>query len=413
MTALVRVLGWLLDRFPALRSRDFFLFWVGAVVSLVGTWVQNTAQPWLVLELTGSALWLGLIGFVATAPIAIFSLLGGALADRLPKRALLIGTQMVFMLVALSLALLVSFDRIRVWHIIVASLIAGAAMAVDMPARQAFVPHLAGRENLSNAIGLSSVAFNSARVAGPAVAGILIARGGMALCFYLNAATFVAVIVALLSISDPGLPRPRERNGVLTDAKVGLYYVWHHRAIRAILLMLAVVILFGASYGVLLPILAQRVLGLEAAGFGMLMSSAGGGALVGALAASQSGGFRRKGRLLLAMATLFASALLALGSSRLVWLSMIAVGVAGLSLVVFMITCNTTIQTLADPIYRGRVMGVYVLAVTAPAPLGSLLAGGIAHWRGVPFAIALGAAVMGAFVIIVGIWVPMVRRMRT
>lgn len=413
MTALARVSVWLLDRFPALRSRDFFLFWVGAVVSLVGTWVQNTAQPWLVLELTGSALWLGLIGFLATAPIAIFSLLGGALADRLPKRALVIGTQIVFMLVALSLALLISYDRIRVWHIVVASLIAGAAMAVDMPARQAFVPHLAGRENLSNAIGLVSVAFNTARVAGPAVAGVLVARGGMALCFYLNAATFVAVIIALLAISDPGLPRPRERNGVLTDARVGLYYVWHHGAIRAILLMLAVVILFGISYGVLLPILAQRVLGLDAAGFGMLMSSAGFGALVGALAVSQAGGYRHKGRLLIAMGALFAAALLALATSRLVGLSMIAVGIAGFALVVFMITCNTTIQTLADPIYRGRVMGVYVLALTAPAPLGSLLAGSVAHWRGAPFAIALGAAVMGAFVVSVAVWVPMVRRIRT
>jgi len=324
-----------------------------------------------------------------------------------------VGTQAAFMLVALCLALLVSFDRIRVWHIIVASSIAGTAMAMDMPARQAFVPHLAGRDNLSNAIGLVSVAFNTARVAGPAVAGILVARGGMALCFYLNAATFVAVIAALLAIRDPGLPRPRERNGVLADARVGLHYVWGHRAIRAILLTLMVVILFGVSYGVLLPILAQRVLGLGAVGFGMLMSSAGIGALAGALAASQSGGYRHRGRLLLAMAMLFVIALLGLAASRLVWLSMTAVGIAGLSLVVFMITCNTTIQTLADPIYRGRVMGVYVLAITGPAPLGSLLAGSVAHWRGAPFAIAVGAALMGAFILAVGLWAPMVRRIRT
>jgi MFS family permease len=406
-------LGWLLSRFPALRSRDFSLFWFGALVSLSGTWIQNTAQSWLVLQLTKSALWLGIMGFVASLPTVIFALLGGALADRLPKRALVTVTQTAFMLVAFALALLVDFERVRVWHIVVASLVTGTGMAVDMPARQAFVPHLAGKDNLSNAIGLVSVAFNTARVAGPALAGYMVARGGMALCFYINAATFVAVIVALMLISDPGLPRPRERHSVITDARVGLYYVWNHRAIRAILLMLMVVTLCGASYGVLMPIVAQRVLGLGAAGFGMLMSSGGVGALVGALAASQTGTYRRKGRMLLAMALLFAIALLLLAGSRLLWLSMVAVGTASFSMLVFMITCNTTIQTLSDPIYRGRVMGVYMLSFVGPAPLGSLLMGALAHWRGAPFAIAVGASVMAAFVLIVGIWVPMVRRIRT
>jgi predicted MFS family arabinose efflux permease len=286
-------------------------------------------------------------------------------------------------------------------------------MAVDMPARQAFVPHLAGKDNLSNAIGLVSVAFNTARVAGPAAAGYIVARGGMAICFYINAATFVAVIAALLLISDRGLPRPRERDGVLTDARVGLYYVWNHRAIRAILLMMMAVTLFGASYGVLMPIIAQRVLGLGAAGFGMLMSSGGAGALLGALAASQTGGYRRKGRLLLAMALLFAVALLVLAASRLLGLSMLAVGVASFSLLVFMITCNSTVQTLADPLYRGRVMGVYMLSFVGPAPLGSLLTGALADWLGAPTAIAIGAGIMGTFVLVVGLWVPMVRRIRT
>ena len=275
--------------FAALKHRNFRLFFFGQLVSLTGTWMQNTAQSWLVYQLTGSKLLLGIVAAVGSAPMLLFSLWGGSVADRHPKRTVLLWTQSGMMVLAFVFAALVWSGLVRPWHILVLAALGGVAMAFDMPARQAFMVEMTSREDLMNALSLNSSIVNGARVVGPAVAGILIAQAGLAACFFLNGLSFLAVLAGLLMMRLPGFIPPAQPESNWQHALDGFAYVAKHRRVRTLLLLFAIVGVFGWSYSVLMPAFATDVLRVGSREYGMLLSANGVGALFGALTVATYG----------------------------------------------------------------------------------------------------------------------------
>src|SRR5216683_4777418 len=273
----------------ALGHRDFRLFWCGQLVSLIGTWMQSVGQAWLVLELTNSPFRLGVIGALQFGPILLFSFLSGAISDRVRKRRLLLGTQAALMLQAFTLAALVGSGHVQFWHVAVLAALYGLATTLDMPSRQSFIAHLVPRGDLMNAIALNSAVFNGARVVGPAVAGLLVARYGVGIAFLLNGLSFVAVIAALLAIRTEGEPRPRSGDTLGQEILQGIRYAWETPLIALILSLLFVMSLFVINFSVLVPLIAREVLHEGAHGFGLLMASLGIGAVAGAVALALAG----------------------------------------------------------------------------------------------------------------------------
>ncbi|HWP34172.1 MAG TPA: MFS transporter, partial [Thermodesulfobacteriota bacterium] len=273
----------------ALNHRDFRLFWSGQLVSLVGRWMQSVAQSWLVLELTGSALKLGLLQTLQFAPILLLSFPAGALADRVAKARLLVVTQLSLALAALALALLTWAGAVRYWHVLALAAVAGTAQALDTPARQSMTAELVGKEDLVNAIALNSGVFNAARIVGPALGGLLIARYGVAIAFFLNAVTYLPVVGALLAVRAAPAPRAAARSTLRADIADGLRYVAAAPRVALILGLVLVVSLFAINHTVVVPLLARDVLGEDARGFGFLMAALGAGALAGAALLAQFG----------------------------------------------------------------------------------------------------------------------------
>lgn len=376
--------------FASLRHRNYRLFFSGQLVSLIGTWLQSVAQSWLVLQLTNSALALGLVGAAGGAPLLVLSPVGGVVADRFNKHRLIVGTQLSFMVLALALATLTSLHLVRAWHVMIFAAVTGTVTAVDMPARQAFVVEMVGPRDLMNAIALNSTLFNAARVLGPALAGLLVVAVGVAGCFYLNGASYVAVIVALLMMRLPPLPPRRVTQSVTGELRAGVGYIRARGPLLALFGLLASVSLFASAYAVLLPVFAQDVLHTGAAGFGWLTASGGVGALAAALVVASRARPRYGLQLLGGVGGLCLSLLL-LAVSPYFLLSALALVGVGFSMVTFSATANTTIQTLVDDEFRGRVMGLYTLVFVGLGPLSSLLGGTLAHWWGVQVATMLTA----------------------
>src|ERR1044071_1223480 len=266
------VVGTMLWRqtFAALRHRNFRLFFAGQLVSLIGTWMQNTAQGWLVYQLTNSKLLLGVVAAVGSTPMMLFSIWGGSVADRHPKRQIVLWTQTTMMITALLLALLVATHQIQIWHILVLAAVSGLAMAFDMPARQAFMVEMTNREDLINTISLNSSIVNGARVLGPSAAGLLMARVGIEMCFFLNGLSFLAVIAGLYLMRLPRFVPPQRTSSAWAHAIEGFAYVWHHRRMRTILILFAIVGVFGWSYSVLMPAFARDILRAGQTGYGVL-----------------------------------------------------------------------------------------------------------------------------------------------
>jgi MFS family permease len=376
-----------------LRHRNYQLFFSGQLVSLIGTWMQQMALAWLVYQLTNSALLLGIIGGIGSLPMALFSLLGGVVADRVNKRRVLLVTQSAMMLLAFVLAGLTGAGWIRAWQVAVLAAFSGTTMAFDMPARQAFVVEMVGREDLMNAIALNSSIFNSARIIGPALAGILVARLGPAWCFFVNGLSFLAVIVGLLLMRfQPQAARTRVR-GIVADSLEGLRYVRTNRMVLGLSALLAVFSIFGWSYNVLMPIFARDILRAGAQGLGLLMTSSGIGALVGALLVASLGGYPRRERILFGGGFLLSAAAAGFAFSRMLHLSMAILAVAGLGGVAVMSVANTLIQMSVPDHMRGRVMGVWALVNAGSAPLGSFQAGTLAQYLTAPVAVVIGAAI--------------------
>ena len=397
--------------FSALRHRNFRLFWFGQLISLVGTWMQSIAQSWLVLELTKSVFMLGLVSAIGTLPVLLFSLPAGAIADRVNKRTLLIVTQTVMMILAFILWGLVAAHVVRVWHIFVLAGLLGVSNAFDMPGRQAFVVEMVGKEDLTNAIALNSTMFNSARIVGPAIAGILIGTIGSAGCFFFNGVSFIAVIVGLAFMRHEFRPRPIKPESILQDMIEGLRYIKNHRIILTIISMVGIFSVFGMPYTVLMPVFAQTVLNSGAKGYGVLMTCTGVGAVIGALTLARFSHVKFHGRMILSSSVLFVVTICLFAASRSLTASAILLVFIGFAMVNQGATANTMLQTLVPDELRGRVMAVFGIMFIGFAPFGSFQAGLVAEHLGAPNALFIGSAVIALTIAAILIFRPEVKEL--
>jgi MFS family permease len=379
-------------RLTALQYRDFRLFWFGQIISLSGTWMQSVAQGWLVYSLTKSPFYLGLVAASGSLPILLFTLAGGIAADRFRKRNLLLLTQALSIVPALLLGILTGIGMITVWQVALLAAVLGTVNAFDIPARQSFLIELVGRDSLTSAIALNSAAFHGARMIGPVVAGITIATLGLPACFYLNALSFVAVIVALSKMTIQGEIRENS-GGLFKDFIEGIRFVKSRSGIRRSILLIAVFSLVGMPFITLLPVFAGEILNAGAKGFGFLVGATGAGALAAALLLAFRGDIRDKGRFI-SMAALSASvSLLMFSLSKNIYISIPFLLVVGWGLVSFLATANSFIQLSAPDNLRGRVMSVFTLVFLGTAPIGNSLVGAMADYIGTPHTVSISAII--------------------
>jgi MFS family permease len=373
----------------ALRHRNFQLFFSGQLISLVGTWMQSVAQSWLVYRLTGSALLLGSVGFASQIPVFLFAPLGGITADRYNRRYIVIATQNASMLLALILAALTLLHRVQVWHIFVLAALLGVVNAFDIPGRQSFLVDMVGRDDLMNAIALNSSMFNGARVIGPAIAGILVAKIGEGWCFFANGVSYIAVIVGLLLMRVVSPPRTVMASP-FEHMMEGFRFVNDTGPIRALLLLLGLVSLVGMPYVVLMPIFADQILHGGAQGLGILMGATGVGALFGALTLAFREGVKGLGRWVAWCCAGFGASLAVFAYSHRFWVSVILLLPVGYTMMLQMACSNTLIQVMVPDALRGRVMAVYSMMFMGMAPIGALLGGVLADSLGAPLTVAVG-----------------------
>ncbi len=395
--------------FAALQYRNYRLWFIGQLVSLVGTWMQATAQGYLVFQLTHSPVYLGYVGFAAGAPSWLFMLYGGVIADRISRRKLMLITQSSMMILAFVLAALTFLHLVQPWHIILLALALGVVNAFDAPARQAFVFEMVEREDLANAIALNSSMFNLATVVGPAIGGIVYALVGPAWCFTLNGLSFIGVIVALLLMRLKPFVAPNRATAVLDDLKEGLRYIGANPPIRTLIGTAAVISLFGLAYMTLIPAWAVTVLGGDETTNGWLQSARGLGALSGALMIAWLGRINYKGKLLTSGLFAFPGLLLLFALARWLPLSLLALVGVGWGFMVLFNMANTLIQTLVSDQLRGRVVSVYTLSFFGLMPLGALLAGSVAEIIGEPLTIILSALISFGFAVFLWLRVPALR----
>jgi len=381
----------------ALRHRNFQLFFSGQLISLIGTWMQSVAQSWLVYRLTGSALLLGSVGFASQIPVFMFAPLGGITADRVNRRHVVITTQVAAMLLALILAALTLSHKVQVWHVFVLASLLGVVNAFDIPGRQSFLVDMVGKDDLMNAIALNSSMFNGARVIGPAIAGILVAKIGEGWCFFANAVSYIAVIAGLLMMRVYS-PARATSGSPLEHMMEGFRFVERTAPIRALLLLLGVVSLVGMPYVVLMPIFADQILHGGARGLGILMGATGVGALLGALTLAFREGVKGLGRWVAWCSAGFGTSLVVFSISHKFWVSVILLLPVGYTIMLQMASSNTLIQVMVPDALRGRVMAVYSMMFMGMAPIGALLGGALAERLGAPLTVGIGglASIAGA-----------------
>ena len=366
----------------AFASRDFRLFFAGQLVSLVGTWMQSVAQSWLVLELTDSPFRLGLVGTLQFAPVLALSFFAGALADRLPKRRLLVASQSLMCLQALVLAALVYRGHVAYWHVAVMATVYGVANTVDMPTRQAFIVEMVGRESLRSAIALNSAMFNGARVVGPALAGLVIARWGTAVAFFFNGLSFVAVIAALLALRAEGRPHPASGRALREEIAEGVRYALRTPRIALVLSLVMAVSAFFFNYNTLVPLLARDILHQDAHGFGLLMTVVGLGAVAGAIVLASLGTERPPTQVLVTAALTLGLATMLMASVGRFGVAVALLVVMGFCGMLFMTGANTTVQLTVPDDLRGRVMGLHTLMFAGMTPFGAFLVGSVTEALG-------------------------------
>lgn len=377
----------------ALEYRNFQLFFGGQLISLIGTWMQNVAQAWLVYRLTHSSFLLGAIGFAGQIPVFLMAPVGGIVADRYSRHRVVVISQTAAMVLAFILSALVLTHTIQVWHIFVLAAILGVVNAFEIPGRQSFFVEMVGRADLMNAIALNSSIFNASRIVGPAIAGILVASIGEGWCFFANGVSYIAVIVGLLMMTVPPREEPRHHGSPLANLIEGFRYVMHNSPIHAILALLGVVSLTAMPYTVLMPIFADRILHGGATALGTLMGATGVGALAGALLLASRNTLKGLGKWVAMAATGFGVGLMAFSFSRVYWLSIVLLVPAGFSLMIQMGSSNTLIQSMVPDRLRGRVMSLYSMVFMGMAPFGSLLAGTAADRIGAPWTVAAGGLI--------------------
>jgi MFS family permease len=379
--------------FPAFQHRNFRIFFSGYVVSLIGIWMHRVARQWLVLDLTDSAFWVGAVDALGSLPILVFSLYAGALADRVSRYRMVIVTQVTAMVLALVLAALVLGGVVQLWHVVTLTGLMGTALAFDIPARQSFFVELVGKDDLLNAIALNSSAFNASRVVGPAIGGVVIVTLGVGVCFLANGLSYLAVLAALFAMTVPARVVADSSGGAGRRIREGLQYVAGESRIRAIVMNLAGISIFGFPSLVLLPVVAREVLGGGAQAYGWMVSAVGGGAVVGALVLAIYAWRVSKGRLVGLATTGFGVAIVALGFSRSLGVMLVLLVLAGLAMIVTTATTNSLLQTIAPDELRGRVVSVFTVAFGGMTPFGALQAGFVAERFGVMTAFLVGGAV--------------------
>lgn len=395
--------------FAALRHRNYRLWFTGQLVSLFGTWMQTTAQGFLVFQLTSSPVYLGYVGFAAGVPAWLFTLYGGVVADRVSRRTLLLITQTTMMLLAFALAALVFAGLVQPWQIVALAFGLGIANAFDAPARLAFVSELVEREDLTNAIALNSTMFNLATATGPAIAGLAYALIGPAWCFMLNGLSFLAVIAALLRMRIVPRPHAPRRASAWTELRAGMRYLAAQKAVRTLIALVGATSLFGISFATLFPAWAVDVLGGDATTNGLLLSARGLGSLLGALAIASLGRFDYKGRLLTAGTFAFPALLLIFALVHWLPLALIVLVGVGVAAIMVMNLANALVQTLVPDDLRGRVMSVYSMTFFGLMPLGALWIGAVAEYASPALAVILGALALFCVAALAWLFAPRIR----
>ncbi|MGE0351609.1 MAG: MFS transporter [Gemmatimonadales bacterium] len=379
-------------RFGALQHRNFRLFIIGQAISLSGTWIQNVAQGWLVLQLSNSAFLVGLVSTLGSLPVLLFTLYGGVVADRVNRHRFITILQALMLLDALALAFLTQFGVITVAWVGALAVVLGVLMAFEVPARQAFVIELVGRDDLMNAIALNSSIFNVSRMVGPAIAGVLIGAAGIAVCFFVNSASYVAVVIGLLLIR---LPKADERRAARAPRAFweGFSHVLSDPWSRALVVLTATFSIFGFAFMPMLPVFAREVLKVQAAGYGGLVSAVGVGATAAALFLAAFGHRVPRRRTVLGGGLLLGAGLVASAFTRSYLVAMAIFTVVGAAMVLNNVLTNTLLQTYAPDHLRGRIMGVYSFLILGMMPFGSLQAGFVAEHLGVQVAIGAGGGI--------------------
>jgi MFS family permease len=377
----------------AMEHRDFRYLWAGNFLSNVGTWMQNIALGWLVLQLTNSVFWLGTVSFASAVPLVVFTLLGGVIADHVDKRRMLLATQMVMMAAAFLLAGLTYFNRVTVTQIIALALLTGVASALATPSQQALLPQLVPRRILSNAVGLNSAQFNMSRVLGPTIGGFAMAWFGVSGNFFLNGLSFVAVMVALWNMHYPAQSAIPEGSFWARLAE-GFRYVFGNPKTNVLVLLVSVGGLLGVPYLSFVPYFARDILQRDARGLGLLMAASGLGAFFAAITIAYVGKPRNRGKVVFAMGTLFFAAIVGFTASRVFLISFVMQMVAGFCLIIMVAIINTRLQLLASEELRGRTMSIYATAYLGLPPIGSFAAGWLSRWIHPPVVIG-GMAILG------------------
>jgi MFS family permease len=391
----------------ALRHRNYRLFLAGQVVSTIGTWMQSVALPWLALQLTHNGFLVGLAIATLFLPVLIGSPFGGVIADRHPKRRVLLLTQMSFMVPPFALFVVTATGHAQYWMVIVAAIATGTINALDVPARQSFQVEMVGKADLMNAIALNSSVFNASAVIGPSIAGVLIAAVGLPVCFLINSVSYLAAIAALASMRKlPAVMGPREELPLGTRLAEGAAYARHQPVVGMLLIAVGVFSLFAMNRLTLMPLFADQVLHVGARGFGFLLASMGLGSLTGALTLALFPRLGTDPRRQLWMAAIWVAALLEFSLSRVFATSLVTLFVAGYCQISFVAAANNRIQTITPDHLRGRVMGLYAQALIGVGPVGATQAGALSSLLGAPWAMAIGAAIAGVVILAIRLITP-------
>ncbi len=378
--------------FSALSYRDFRLFWFGQIISLSGTWMQSVAQGWLVYSLTKSPLYLGIVAAAGALPILLFTLLGGVIADMFPKRNILLATQALSIIPALVLGILTSLGVIKVWEVALLAAFLGTINAVDVPTRQSFLIEMVGKGHVVNAIALNSAAFNGARITGPMIAGLSIEYLGLPACFFINAASFLAVIIALSRINARGEILGRSE-GVVSDFTKGLSFIGGKKEIKRAMILIGIFSIVGLPYINLLPVFAAEVFHRGAQGLGFLVGASGIGALTAALGIAVMGNIENKTRFMSIAALFFSAALFVFSLSKTFWISIVVITVGGWGMVSYLASANSFIQVSVPDELRGRVMSVYSFVFLGLVPVGNAIMGVAADMVGTADAVMAGGLI--------------------
>lgn len=391
-------------RFAALHYRNYTLLWSGLIVSNVGTWMQNVASGWLVLQLTNSPLWLGLLGLSFAIPMTLLPLIGGSVADRVNRVRLVFFTQTCAMIIAFVLAALTWIGLVNIWHILAASFLTAVALAFDNPTRQALIPDLVPRRDLLNAISLNSATYNGAALIGPALAGALLGPLGAGWLFFLNGVSYLAVIFALMAMKDVQTHGGGQHKSLLEGVTTGLTFAWRNRLVLALLILSAFTAIFGRSYQSLLPVFARDIMHGGPEAYGLLLSAAGAGALVGAFGLAFIRKVPRQGLVMIVSGLIFTLTLIAFTFSATLTAGIILLFIAGISATIFGTIIATFIQVASPNEMRGRVMSMYSITLIGLPSLGALGSGASAEMlggiQGAPRAVLIGALILGVVLVI-------------